>query len=712
MPSIAEEQPSLGDALESLHKASRTPAKQRTVKVSGVINVICRHAFAYGLDEDALDAVVHIAARKTQLDQTSVTTLIKNLYPAQRVSGDVIVTIVAALGQGKGKPSPGTQDSLVKWLALIHVIIEDASVLSRLYGVLFAMLDMISIRTSLCHLLSLITRRKHVKPFRIQQLLELSRGLGNEPALQGLLRVYKDYYPDIILGSASTSRKSFAPQPDAEWRARVRTIQEARTAADDTTSERHNGFKVLRHGSKRTKASVLPDVHTYHATESSVTLEGIDSVDAFVERLDRIEPPGQLIPFLTDPLLQKYVELKPSPVVSARIGLWLATCLEEQVGAAAQDTGDSAFLTELLDGLLQHARYTKTLLPIVPAFLKEYLTVWDGRDHVDAVLGLLAYIPEDSFDDLYTEYLSPAERALSSNGLSAYTRLVGFYTEMLQHRVSTLAQQRPERRQPALISPEQQFLKDSVSHFAAFSTSLILSLPSEEGAELVSSTLAYWELLSTSSKPHVIPIILPPMHLVYYLMQSSPAVLVSRICGIIGSYKQAFDAHPRPVKHYYPSEVTDGLNWCLRDVYNLFWVARGLAVAEQKSVGMYCDPSLRSSLNDYLSGLDHEYAIGHAFGLSNNAWLASMSFAAWHALEEQVIDREGYDRGSIRWHTGPVSQQSLAVIRNGGVDVDWEGANGYKVFVLNWLAERGLGGLREFMFATVTDLKTGQTSAS
>jgi hypothetical protein len=41
--------------------------------------------------------------------------------------------------------------------------------------------------------------------------LEFSRGLGNEPALQGLLRVYKDYYPEIILGSAATSRKSFAP---------------------------------------------------------------------------------------------------------------------------------------------------------------------------------------------------------------------------------------------------------------------------------------------------------------------------------------------------------------------------------------------------------------------------------------------------------------------------------------------------------------------
>lgn len=116
------------------------------MKVSTAIDSICRHAFADGLDEDALETVVHIAARKTELDQTSVTTLIKNLYPAQRVAGAVVVTVVAALGHGKGKPSPATQDSLVKWLTSVHEIIEDANVLSRLYGVLFGMLDMISIR--------------------------------------------------------------------------------------------------------------------------------------------------------------------------------------------------------------------------------------------------------------------------------------------------------------------------------------------------------------------------------------------------------------------------------------------------------------------------------------------------------------------------------------------------------------------------------------
>lgn len=89
---------------------------------------------------------MQLASVKTNLDQTSVTTLIKNLYPEQRVPSDVIVTVVGALGQGKGKPSLGTQESFVKWLTAVHEIIEDGKVLSRLYGVLFGMLGMISIR--------------------------------------------------------------------------------------------------------------------------------------------------------------------------------------------------------------------------------------------------------------------------------------------------------------------------------------------------------------------------------------------------------------------------------------------------------------------------------------------------------------------------------------------------------------------------------------
>lgn len=38
--------------------------------------------------------------------------------------------------------------------------------------------------------------------------LELARRVGNEPPLVGLIRVYKDYYPDVIVGETTAGRAS------------------------------------------------------------------------------------------------------------------------------------------------------------------------------------------------------------------------------------------------------------------------------------------------------------------------------------------------------------------------------------------------------------------------------------------------------------------------------------------------------------------------
>lgn len=148
-------------------------------------------------------------------------------------------------------------------------------------------------------------------------------------------------------------------QPDAEWRTRISAIQEASIASDSATNDHHNGFKVLRKGHKRSKVSTIPDVHTYHATEASITLEGIDNVDDFVERLDRIDPPGQLVSFLEDPLLQKYVDLRPSPMISSRIDLWLGICLEELYEGTRSSILDRKYFDDVLQGLVHHAEYAK-----------------------------------------------------------------------------------------------------------------------------------------------------------------------------------------------------------------------------------------------------------------------------------------------------------------------------------------------------------------
>ena len=41
-----------------------------------------------------------------------------------------------------------------------------------------------------------------MRPFR----LELAKKVGSEAPLLGLIRVYKDYYPDVIVGEAGTGR--------------------------------------------------------------------------------------------------------------------------------------------------------------------------------------------------------------------------------------------------------------------------------------------------------------------------------------------------------------------------------------------------------------------------------------------------------------------------------------------------------------------------
>ena len=102
-------------------------------------------------------------------------------------------------------------------------------------------------------------------------------------------------------------------------------------------------------------------------SQASITLEGIDNVDDFVEKLDRIEPPGQLVSLLADPLLQKFIHLKPSSVANARIGIWLSTCLEEQYEAYRQGSGDNRYLSEVLYGLLMWAHYTKVGASVLSA---------------------------------------------------------------------------------------------------------------------------------------------------------------------------------------------------------------------------------------------------------------------------------------------------------------------------------------------------------
>jgi centromere protein I len=132
--------------------------------------------------------------------------------------------------------------------------------------------------------------------------LGLLQQAGNEPALNALLRVYKNYCPDIIVSFTGTGRASSLSvsiclvtmtrvltnpqQNDSEWRKRLLTIQEmAASFGNGQTS--HGGFRVARNGTKRSKTSILPEVHTFHAVE--VSLQGNKMNQAKLRMFSRLQ---------------------------------------------------------------------------------------------------------------------------------------------------------------------------------------------------------------------------------------------------------------------------------------------------------------------------------------------------------------------------------------------------------------------------------------
>jgi centromere protein I len=121
--------------------------------------------------------------------------------------------------------------------------------------------------------------------------MELTRQAGNDPPLVGLMRVYKDYYPDVIVGDVTSGRASVftvgrsdilhekvlnqTQHPNQEWRARLLEIRDTYLQkTQDTLPPEKGTFRVTRRraNDKHATTSVIPEVRTSHAQEVSHTV--------------------------------------------------------------------------------------------------------------------------------------------------------------------------------------------------------------------------------------------------------------------------------------------------------------------------------------------------------------------------------------------------------------------------------------------------------
>ncbi|KAF3348097.1 hypothetical protein VdG2_03823 [Verticillium dahliae VDG2] len=543
----------LRDLINDVVQAAKIPAKKRFVSIKPTIENLTSRAYDQGLLPDALSELISLITKPSHLDQASLNSLINNLYPSSRVSSDVILRVIGCLGRGELKPSLPIQAGLLRWLVMVYQTIETPAILSQSYAILFNLLDTAAIS------------------------LGLSRRTGHDPALTGLLRIFKDYYPEIIVGDAIKGKASAFKHPDTQWRDRLGEIQrdyaQRSTAAN---SQPQSGFTVSRHaagGGRGPRPSGIPAVHTSYADETSVTLEEIDSADRLAQTLEKIEVPNQLAAVLADPLLQKLVALRKDDVMSRRIVHWLDALLDDVVSGNA----DAKTFEDTMEVLQDYVSRVKETPPVVLNFLAKLFERWDGVEAQGHILGILQYTTLSRFDELERLLFQPLEKCLPRTP-SNQILLLDTYRGLLHNWTSVLL---------ALGSIPSDTPFDAVRqlqiHANALTLSLIQACPSTatNGAVLD----FYEQVAATTSHPTLQPhvrIAIPSPALVYLVFFSPSLGNVSRLTGVLARYKTAFDAAMARSKTAY----TEGVVGVMDFMKNILKVLQGTGnAASQGSQG-------------------------------------------------------------------------------------------------------------------------------
>ncbi|KDN65820.1 hypothetical protein CSUB01_05003 [Colletotrichum sublineola] len=673
--------------VEDVVEASKLPAKRRATSIKPTVETIAAFAYDKGLLPEPLGELIDLLTRPSHLDQASLNALVKNLYPATRLSRDAVLKVVGCLGHGELKPSLALQSNLLRWLIMVYHVIEKPAVLSQAYAVLFNLLDTAAIRPQLCHLLALITRRKHVRPFRIQALLNLSRNTGNDPALTGLLRVYKDYYPEIIVSDALRGRASVFKHPDTEWRERLDHIQRDHSQrAAEAAGQPRNGFSVnhLALKVRGGKASNLPSVHTSEATENSVTLEEIDSADRFAQTIEKIELPNQLAAVLADPLLQKFIALKNDRAASKRVIHWIDAILEDVLNGNA----DEKLFRETMDVL---AEYVSRVKVVVCMPLKWRVSGW------------FLECAADRSTELYDFILKPLEKCLPPTP-DSQVALLRLYQNLIRRWTFVLR----SLDQIPKDTPISAFY-DVMEHASIVALGLVQASPS---VAIHGSVLDLYEQAAASiSDPILQPLIRianPPAQLIYLLFFSHSLANVSRLCAILATYKKGFEtAMSRRQPTIYAPSYVNHFNGFLMDICNCLWRGKAFNDADKNALGCLNARPVTLRLQRYVEDLGMDLALPTLFGFSCSPLLSFQAIECIRELEDR--EQAANEDAIATRHAGPVTANSLAKLAEArGLRITW---SEYRIIVLRALESKGLGGIPALMKNTMKVLMSSKNVA-
>jgi centromere protein I len=332
---------------------------------------------------------------------------------------------------------------------------------------------------------------------------------------------------------------------------------------------------------------------------------------------------------------------------------------------------------------------------------------------------LTEYIPLSDYDTLWRQYFLPLESAVLDHTVDSKICLLRYYASIIRRWGSIIRAAAPRSAVPPLAqvisraellclslleSPES--LRRSHSTPERFTGLSVLSFYMEL-ASVYSHASTYDEIRLTAPLPQTI-----------YLLAFTPACCyVSLLSAALAKYKSSFEASltskslpgsASPGRRY-PTALVDQFNGYVMDMCNLLWRNRGLNAEDPNAKGCLIPAGTADILSEYLNELNditagddddtgkQKYLLGSLFSFGYHVAMCGLSSACFRDIEAQ----EGRQLDARL--NKPVTQRALTALEAaGGVKISWQE---FRLKMLDWLDERGAGGIGALMRVTMKTLR-------
>ncbi|XP_065886985.1 centromere protein I-like isoform X2 [Dysidea avara] len=432
------------DELEVAIQYITQEAVKNTVQTEVYVQTIASHAILRGLRPEHIDKLVHYVGNHQKGGAWLNARIVRSLIPTTNVPSSAALKAICYIGLGRIPMN--TKVLLLKWVILVYHFIDNLTPLQSLYGAIINHVTVDDLRPLICQLLYYLTRQEDVKPYRAQRLLQIREQVGDDEApLEGLLTVYQLYAPHLVPVSIKPQKKWF----NTFERALAANIFKVQALRHEVTLEspsiQHKDSVTLQPPNakrRRTEVDVLfpkqlVDLRLDKDKEKMV-ITPLTSFSDLLAHVDQMQLPSQMAVILQYPVMQHLFAISADKTASIRLTNWLQGVLLSEVIESR-----SNIVLPWIESLLQHLVSLTCLLlepiPIVEAFLADYLKLWDGLAYQKEILQLISCsLRLQYFDDLQNDFLDPLRKLIFTSESVEYKYFVlQTFTEMLRHFVTT-----------------------------------------------------------------------------------------------------------------------------------------------------------------------------------------------------------------------------------------------------------------------------------